>query len=219
MLLAMLVIIVLVFGTHYVLARLTTRPIASGVAATVALSFVFGLLSSRAFFGSAPVTVAPAATAAPVAAGPPPTIGPHVTQGRNVSARCSRANAVQGTASAGWVDLITPNAGKTHIPDGGTLDRRDVYWLNGWAAEPSMLRHAEGVCLVVDGHVEPRAVVYYGIPRPDVAAQWSALDHAGFDIEITPHLLRPGPHRLQAVAGVADGRYYMLSGRRDITAR
>lgn len=216
MLLVVILVLALLGVSRFFLMRYTPDPRFANVAtATVFVAFLFGLYSAR--------TVFPAAPAAPPAA---PAVGPVLGAGmppgsRDTSALCRSVNGKIGGSAPGSMDDFRSDEQQTIVvADGGQVNERVQYVAEGWATEPGMDRPAAGVCLSVDGKVEPRARSFFGLPRPDIAAGFHhpEIGSAGYALVVPAGTLSPGKHRIQAVAKLGAG-YAMLPAVRNVLIR
>jgi hypothetical protein len=122
---------------------------------------------------------------------------------------------------AGSLDVILTGAGAAGIANGGELSTQGQYSIGGWAVDHTRDGPAKGVCLVVDGRLDPRAASAYGGARPDVVAAYHNDDRllrSAYLIAIPPGLLSSGHHEIQVAAISADGSLAII-GERSIIVR
>jgi hypothetical protein len=180
-------------------------------ALAVVLAFVLGAywpLSVR--FGSDNV-------AAPPAAAPAPAPAPGRVQ--NVSSNC-KATALQVQPPGyGHIDSLSTSPGvPTDIPGGASIRGASFYVARGWVVDAGRSVPAKAACLVVDGHVEPKALSYYGYDRPDVAAglHTPGLARSGFEILFRRDALTDGKHHIQVAAEAVDGSVWVVQDTLDL---
>ncbi len=193
----------------------------------IAVAFALGALwpySARLGSGAPPAaaqTSAPAATppaqqvvgANVLGTGDPPGT-------RNVSATCRSTKSPFGRSSDGSIDDVRADAQQSAIiADGGRMDQRLQYIVDGWAADPAAGRPALGVCLMIDGKVDARGRAYFGVARPDLASGFhhDELTPSGYLIAIPPGLLSRGRHRIQVLSRAAGGKLLVLPAARNVT--
>jgi hypothetical protein len=209
----------LFFGTRYVLIRQTSVTVANAVGIEIAIVFLLGVLVARLVFAG------PERSAQPLAQAPVPTTeqttAPHVHGGHEVTPACRPASAALREGAPGNLDTIVPDAGGATIANGGVISASAAYWVEGWAADAGPGRPAIAACLVVDGRLVSGARADYAVARPDVAAanHRSELVATGYEVEIAPRLLTPGSHRIRIAAKLPDGSFKTVPGFRDVTVR
>lgn len=189
---------------------------ADAAAAAVVLAFAIGAIwpFSARFTGSEEPNTSPPDTAvitAPATAGGS-AIAMHVT----VPAACRSKSRSFVSSGAGSLDALAMGAsGPEVIANGGEISRQGHYSVVGWAVDHTLGGPAKGVCLVVDGELDPHAASSYGGARPDVVAAYhnDRLLRSSFNIPIQPGLLSPGNHVIQVVAISADGSLAIIGGR------
>jgi hypothetical protein len=185
------------------------------VAGAFALGAVWPFSARLGATWAEPVPVAaPVATPVPGLGSPPGT--------HEVTAACRSVGGSLPSNAVGALDTLrsdTPTS--VVVPTGGTIDRTTQYLIQGWAAAAGGTRPALGVCLIVDGRVQPKARAFYGASRPDVA---EALHHdgalmTGYDIVIPVRLLTPGHHRIEVAVQSAAGEFAVLPVNREVTVQ
>jgi hypothetical protein len=219
-------IIVAFFVLRYAGRRYFHEPRrADAAAAGIAVAFALGTLWPYAARPGRPPVSAPvpaAATAAPAAQTvDAPVLGNGKPPGtHDVSAMCRSARGPFGTGVDGSIDYLRPDAAhSTLVASGGSVDGKAQYLVEGWAAEAAAGRPALWVCLVIDGKIEARARVYFGVPRADLVSSFhhDELAPSGYTIAIGPRLLSRGTHLIQVVAKTAGGKLMMLPSDRNVT--
>lgn len=163
--------------------------------------------------------VRPASTPGLVARGGAPAKAPGV---RDTTAACRSIRGPFGRTPYGSIDLVRSielSGATTTVADGGQMDRRRRYVVEGWAAESNIDSPAAGVCLLVDSKMDVRHHVSYGLPRPDVAAGFhnDALIGSGYRIEIAPGSLALGRHHLQVVSLAGTQALGIVPAERTVT--
>ncbi len=198
---------------------------ADAVALSVALAFALGVLwpYSARVGAPAPATAqhpiaAPQVSAAAVTAANAvqPLRPPHA---RNTSAACRSVKTWFPNPNGAIDTVFAWERPGEPVVDGDKMDRRDHYSIQGWAIDRAGDHPASGVCLVVDGKVDARARVYYGISRPDVAAAFhhKQLVFSGYRIDLSPNSLASGSHLIQVAARSANGALGILPPDRTVT--
>lgn len=196
-------------------------------AATVVLAFIVGaywpLVNRNSGLSpsplpapsSVPIAAAPA-TAAPTVTVPVAAVSnaapPEVPRIANVTNYCRSAKAQPQSAALGFFDLLSDERAPNDVPRPASVGSGNLLVARGWAAPGRHL--AKAVCLIVDGHVERRAISFYGLRRPDVAAAMGlpALGASGFTILLPPSAVANSSHRLQVAAESSEGSLAFLSG-------
>lgn len=222
-------VVVAFFVLRFLAQRYFTEPRRADVAAlSVAVAFALGALwpFSARFGGSS----SHEAGAGPIAAASPPAeqvvtatvLGAGKPPGtRDLSAACRSVKGPFGNSSDGALDDLREDAPRsTIVADGGHVDRNEQYLIEGWAAEPGETRPALGVCLIVDGKVDARGKVYFGVARPDLGAGFhnDQVVTSGYVIVVPAGLLSAGKHRLQVISRITGGKNVILRAPRDVTA-
>jgi len=160
-------------------------------------------------------TEGPAAGRAPLI--PPANVA---DPSQNVSDRCA---AAKGTATPGGVGDVNPlvaaDAPAVNIADGGRMDGRSKHIWRGWALAPGPQSVLTALCLSVDDKIQLGAKVVYGAPRSDVAAAYHRgdLTACGFQVDIAPHAIPKGRHRLVLIGITPGGALAELPGARTVT--
>ena len=203
MLLVVIFVLALLGLSRFFLMRYTPDPrFANGATAAVFAAFLVGLYSARALLPVAPAPPAAApALGSVLGTGTPPGL-------RDTSGLCRSVNGSFGAAAPGSIDDLRSDEQQTSVvAEGGQVNARVQYVAEGWATESGMDRPAAGVCLVVDGKIEPRARSYFGLARPDIAAGYhhAEVGSSGYMLVIAPGTLSPGKHRIQAMSKLGSG--------------
>ncbi|MDB5069208.1 MAG: hypothetical protein JWM87_319 [Candidatus Eremiobacteraeota bacterium] len=193
-------VVVAFFVLRYAAQRYFHEPRRADVAALgAAAAFAVGLLWPSSFHsGGQPAPAFTPSTVGALVIGSNPPRG-----GRDVSAGCRSAGEPLAKATVGSVDFLRSDEHQsTIVSDGGQLDGKLQYVIEGWAAEPNLDRPASGACLVIDGKVDPTAKAYVNIARPDVATAYNRaqLSRAGYVITIAAGSLPAGKHTIQVLA-------------------
>jgi hypothetical protein len=222
-------VVVAYFVLRYFGQRYFHEPRRADVAAIgVAVAFALGVLWPYSARGTGPSTTTVPSTAAATGAPAQQTVTAEVLGAgappgaHDVSATCASATGnFRQAANDGSIDDMRSDAHQSNVvANGGAIDRKAQYLVEGWAAEPAAARPALGVCLLIDGKVEKRAKPYFGLSRPDLETGFhhEELVPSGYLIVIPPGLIPRGNHRIEVLAHLASGKLLVLPARRDVTA-
>jgi hypothetical protein len=140
---------------------------------------------------------------------------------RAIAARCHSVLHPMEHGGRGSLDLMfSKEHPETQIHDGATIKGTEHYVLLGWAIDAVDDRLAPGVCLVVDGQVDTRAQVQYGVPRADIASGFGeAVLLSGYRIEVPAGLLTRGKHRIEVSSITDSGVLSLLPAARSVNVR
>lgn len=201
-------------------------------ALAVVVAFVLGAywpLTNHAASGGLSESPAPAAPAA----APPPVVPAPAAQGASaaspalaaparvadVSNRCKTAALHSQAPANGFFDSLSdPQSPPQDIPRRADVGA-EVYVVRGWATNRQGTGPAKSACLVIDGHIEPRALSFLGFPRADVAAalHLPGLANSGYAIVLGPSAVSRTGHRIQVAAEASDGSFSLLHGIWDVS--
>ena len=135
----------------------------------------------------------------------------------SVSAACTqKRDRPLASNGVGRLDaVVAGEAASQAVSNSGELSEQGQYAIVGWAVDPALNGPARGVCLVLDGRLDPRAASSFGGARPDVAAAYNndRLLRSAYMIAISPDSLSPGRHEIQVAAISAEGSLATIGGR------
>jgi len=179
---------------HWIARRYFTQPHRAAVfAATVALAFAAGALWPFSDRGGRPGT---AIVSQPAAAPAQPQVTlPKEARVDGSICRNAHAGGDKTRAVIDFSGLI--RAGQdVAMPAHFAATRSDVLVVEGWAVNPDSAGTVSAVCLTIDNVIQPRAVGFYGLARPDVAAALGSSDFtkSGFRLQLPIRELSAGQH-------------------------